>query len=48
MEAEAVSSLGRVDALWDDFNVVAAEAFCRLAQTLFGEIPMGTALEELD
>ena len=48
METEPLGILWRVDALVGDFNVVASDVGHRLAQALLGEVPVGTAIEELD
>ena len=47
MEIEALGILWRVDALVNYFNVVASDVGHRLSQALFGEVPVGTAIEEL-
>ena len=48
MEIEALGILCRVDPLVTDLNVVASNIGHRLAQALVGEVPVGTAIEELD
>ena len=48
METKALRIVWRVDALVSDFHVVAFDGLHRLPQALFGQLPVRTAIQELD